>query len=98
MTVPQMPAANAASRTTNSRTASGRCESDLVSSGVALPVEGPDICVRPEIVAGENPLATATLAREVRGGSRRGAEADDQDEDTDRPPDAAQEAFCRGVE
>src|SRR5262245_24656437 len=98
MTVPQMPAANAASSATNRKTARGRCENDLVPAGVALPVECTDVRIGPEIVAGENPLAAAALAREVRGGLRRGADADEQDEDTGRGTDGAQESFARDVE
>src|SRR5262249_4051468 len=80
MTVPQMPAANAASSTTNRRTASARCETELVL-GVPLPVERPDVPVGSQVVTGQDPLAAATLAREVRRGLGRRADAHDHDED-----------------
>src|SRR5215470_11262022 len=91
-----MPAANAASNATNSRTATVRCETKLVS-GIPLPVE-PDLGIRSEIVAGEDPLAAAALAREVGGRPGRRAETDHQDEDSRRAADAAQEHLARNVE
>src|SRR5215510_939396 len=96
MTVPQMPAANAASKATNRRTATVRCETRLVS-GIPLPVE-PDVGIGPQIVAGEDPLAAAALAREVGSRLGRRAETDQQDEESRRPADAAQEHLARNVE
>src|SRR5262252_7805801 len=98
MMVPQMPAANAASSTTKRRTANRRCGTDLVSR-VAFPVERPVVrVVGSQIVAREDPLAAASLAREVRRGFRRRADADDQDRDADHAADTAQQALARDVE
>src|SRR5439155_810293 len=97
MTVPQMPAANAASSATNRRTVSGRCETALVL-GVPFPVERPDVRVGPQVVAGKDPLATAALTSEVCGGPGRGAEGHDQDEDAHRATEAAQKSLARNVE
>src|SRR5438445_13874854 len=97
MTVPQMPAANAASSATNRRTVSGRCETALVL-GVPFPVERPDVRVGPQVVAGKDPLATAALTSEVCGGPGPGTEGHDQDEDAHRATEAAQKPLARHVE
>src|SRR6267142_6177414 len=97
MTVPQIPAANAASSATNRRTVSGRCETALLVV-VPFPVERPDIRVGPEVVAGQDPLAAAALTSEICGGSGRGADAHDHDEDADRATDTAQKPLARNVE
>src|SRR4030095_17149717 len=96
MIVPQMPAANAASRTTKSRPVTVRGETALVLA-VPFPVER-GLCLRPKVVAGEDPPAAAALAREIGGGSGRRADADDQDEDSYGTADAAQEPLARNVE
>src|SRR5882672_7100036 len=96
MTVPQMPAANAASSTTKRRTATVRWETNLVPV-VRFPVES-DLGIGPKVVAGEDPLAAASLAREVGGRLGRRADADDQNEDSHRATDAAQESFSRNIE
>src|SRR3989442_8343681 len=97
MTVPQMPAANAASNATNRRTVSGRCETALVL-GVPFPVERPDVRVGPQVIAGQDPLAAAALTSEICGGAGRGADAHDQDEDAHPATEAAQKALARSVE
>src|SRR5437016_13780995 len=97
MTVPQMPAAKAASSATNRRTTSGRCETGLVL-GVPFPVERPDVRVGPQVVAGQDPLATAALTSEICRGPGRGAEGHDQDEDAHRATEAAQKSLARNVE
>src|SRR6267378_802631 len=97
MTVPQMPAANAASKTTKRRAATVRCETNLVPAVVPFPVES-DVGIGSKVVAGEDPLAAASLAREVGGRLGRRAEADDQDEDSDRATEAAHESLARYVE
>src|SRR4026208_1959203 len=97
MIVPQMPAANATSNATNRRTASRRCETDLVLR--VFPVERPVVrVVRAEVVAREHPLAAASLTREVGRGPGRGADADDQDEDADRATEAAEQPLAWNVE
>src|SRR3989442_13199501 len=96
MTVPQMPAANAAISTTKRRTATVRWETNLVPV-VRFPVES-DVGIGSKVVAGEDPLAAASLAREVGGRLGRRAEADDQDEDSDRATEAAHESLARYVE
>src|SRR5438270_10936503 len=97
MTVPQMPAANAASSATNRRTVSGRCETTLVL-GVPFPVERPDIRVGPEVVAGQDPLTTAALTSEICGGLGLGADAHDHNEDDHHATDTAQKPLARNVE
>src|SRR6516165_3021603 len=96
MTVPQMPAANAASSPTKRRTATVRCELKLVP-GVPFPVES-DFGLGPEVVTGQDPLAAATLAREVsrRPGPR--ADAHDQNEDSHRAAESAEEHLAWNVE
>src|SRR5215467_13682418 len=96
MTVPQMPAANAASSATKRRTARVRCERKLVPA-VPFPVES-DFRLGPDVVAGEDPLAAATLAREICRGPGRRADAHEQDEDAHRAAEAAKERLARNVE
>src|SRR5215813_4354567 len=96
MTVPQMPAANAASNATKRRTATVRCERKLVP-GVPFPVES-DFGLGPEVVAGEDPLAAATLTREVGRRPGLGANAHDEYEDAPRATETAEERLARNVE
>src|SRR4029434_10029179 len=97
MIVPQMPAANATSSATNRRTASRRCETDLVLR--VFPVERPVVgVVRSEVVAREHPLAAASLPREVGRGPGREADADEQGKAAARPPEPAEQPLAWNVE
>src|SRR5206468_704321 len=96
MTVPQIPAANAASSTTKRRTATVRCETNLVPA-IPLPVE-PDLGIGPQVVAGEDPLAAASLAREVGSRLGRRPEADEQDEDSYPAAQTAKEHLAGNIE
>src|SRR5215475_10521461 len=91
-----MPAANAASSATKRRTATVRCAPNLVP-GVPFPVES-DFGFGPDIVTGQDPLAAATLAREVGRGPGRRADAHEQDEDAHRAAETAEQRLARNVE